>query len=204
MPRMPLERVWPDPPPIYASIAGEPSAVLAEFPMPTAPLGYFFDTRYLYFSTFHWHPHRQRQQRLLPEVVRRADRARAGLPVRCGRRVPADPRRRLRRGARRVLSNPAKFAAHRGDARRAAGHAAGRGRAVGRQRVAALPAATVAGLRLRAQALRARSQEPRAAEPESVLDAGNERPDLRDVHLLDRDGLEIGLRRGTRSDRDPT
>jgi hypothetical protein len=56
MPRMPLERVWRSPPPIYASIAGEPSAVLAEFPMPTAPIGYFFDTRYLYFSTFHWHP----------------------------------------------------------------------------------------------------------------------------------------------------
>jgi hypothetical protein len=56
MPRMPLEPVWPAPPPIYASISGEPSAVLAEFPMPTAAVGYFFDTRYLYFSTFHWHP----------------------------------------------------------------------------------------------------------------------------------------------------
>jgi hypothetical protein len=56
MPRMPLERVWRTPPPIYAAIAGEPAAVLAEFPMPTAPIGYFFDTRYLYFSTFHWHP----------------------------------------------------------------------------------------------------------------------------------------------------
>jgi hypothetical protein len=56
MPRMPLERVWKSPPPIYASLAGEPNAVLAEFPMPTAPIAYFFDTRYLYFSTFHWHP----------------------------------------------------------------------------------------------------------------------------------------------------
>jgi hypothetical protein len=56
MPRMPLERVWPAPPPVYASISGEPTAVVAEFPMPTAPIGYFFDTRYLYFSTFHWHP----------------------------------------------------------------------------------------------------------------------------------------------------
>ena len=56
MPRTPLERVWRNPPPIYASISGEPNAVLAEFPMPTAPLDYFFDTRYLYFSTFHWHP----------------------------------------------------------------------------------------------------------------------------------------------------
>jgi hypothetical protein len=55
MPRMPLERVWRTPPPIYAAIAGEPAAVLAEFPMPTAPIGYFFDTRYMYFSTFHWH-----------------------------------------------------------------------------------------------------------------------------------------------------
>jgi hypothetical protein len=55
-PRMPLERVWKTPPPIYASIAGEPSAVLAEMPMATAPVEYFFDTRYLYFSTFHWHP----------------------------------------------------------------------------------------------------------------------------------------------------
>jgi len=56
MPRMPLERIWREPPPVYESIRGEPSAVLAEFPMPTAPIGYFFDTRYLYFSTFHWHP----------------------------------------------------------------------------------------------------------------------------------------------------
>jgi hypothetical protein len=55
IPRMPLERVWQAPPPVYASLADEPSAVLAEFPMPTAPVGYFFDTRYLYFSTFHWH-----------------------------------------------------------------------------------------------------------------------------------------------------
>jgi hypothetical protein len=56
MPRMPLEHVWTNPPPIYGSIASEPTAVLAEFPMPTVPVGYFFDTRYLYFSTFHWHP----------------------------------------------------------------------------------------------------------------------------------------------------
>jgi hypothetical protein len=56
MPRMPLERVWSTPPPVYAAIADQPSAVLAEFPMPTAPLAYYFDTRYLYFSTFHWHP----------------------------------------------------------------------------------------------------------------------------------------------------
>jgi hypothetical protein len=56
MPRTPLARVWPAPPPIYASISGEPTAVLAEFPMPTAPVGYFFEARFLYFSTFHWHP----------------------------------------------------------------------------------------------------------------------------------------------------
>jgi hypothetical protein len=56
LPRTPLERVWRNPPAIYGAIAGEPSAVLAEFPTPTSPLDYFFDTRYLYFSIFHWHP----------------------------------------------------------------------------------------------------------------------------------------------------
>jgi hypothetical protein len=56
LPRMPLERVWDAPPPIYQTIAHEPKAVIAEFPMPTEPIGYFLDTRYLYFSTFHWHP----------------------------------------------------------------------------------------------------------------------------------------------------
>jgi len=56
IPRMPIEPVWRHPPPVYAAIAGEPSAVLAEFPMPTTPLDYYFDARYLYFSTFHWHP----------------------------------------------------------------------------------------------------------------------------------------------------
>jgi hypothetical protein len=56
MPRMPLERVWPDPPPVYAGIDGEPSAVVAELPMLTGPRAYAFDARYMYFSTFHWHP----------------------------------------------------------------------------------------------------------------------------------------------------
>ena len=56
MPRMPLAHVWREPPAIYASISGEPSAVLAEFPIRPPPEGYYFDARYLYFSTFHWHP----------------------------------------------------------------------------------------------------------------------------------------------------
>jgi len=56
IPRMPLEHVWREPPAIYAGMAGQPSAVLAEFPMPPNPDYYFYDTRYLYFSTFHWHP----------------------------------------------------------------------------------------------------------------------------------------------------
>lgn len=56
MPRMSLARVWREPPAIYASISGEPSAVLAEFPIRPPPEAYYFDARYLYFSTFHWHP----------------------------------------------------------------------------------------------------------------------------------------------------
>jgi hypothetical protein len=55
LPQMPLERVWPEPPAIYASIAyADPPAVLAEFPMPRDFYQSDFDTRYLYFSTFHW------------------------------------------------------------------------------------------------------------------------------------------------------
>jgi len=54
-PRIELEPVWLQPPDIYASIENEPDAVLAEFPMPRDALESAFDTRYLYFSTFHWH-----------------------------------------------------------------------------------------------------------------------------------------------------
>jgi hypothetical protein len=55
LPTLPLQRVWDEPPAIYASIAGaEPPAVLAEFPMPSDIYRSDFDARYLYFSTFHW------------------------------------------------------------------------------------------------------------------------------------------------------
>ena len=55
VPRMPLEPAWPEPPAIYASIAGkQPPAVLAELPMPRDIYRSDFDARYLYFSTFHW------------------------------------------------------------------------------------------------------------------------------------------------------
>lgn len=55
VPIMPLERVWLEPPAIYASIARkQPPVVLAEFPMPGDIYGSAFDARYLYFSTFHW------------------------------------------------------------------------------------------------------------------------------------------------------
>jgi hypothetical protein len=55
IPFMPLERVWPEPPAIYATIAGrQPPTVLAEFPMPRDIYRSDFDARYLYFSTFHW------------------------------------------------------------------------------------------------------------------------------------------------------
>jgi hypothetical protein len=55
VPALGLQRVWDAPPPIYASIAGrEPPVVLAEFPMPRDVFRSDFDTRYLYFSSFHW------------------------------------------------------------------------------------------------------------------------------------------------------
>lgn len=53
-PRLQLETVWHQPPPIYGSLPTAPPAVLAEFPMPTDWTNYYIDARYLYFSTFHW------------------------------------------------------------------------------------------------------------------------------------------------------
>lgn len=55
LPNITLERVWPAPPGIYAAIADDPDAVLAEFPMPANNDVSWSDTRYMYFSTFHWH-----------------------------------------------------------------------------------------------------------------------------------------------------
>ena len=50
-PRLRLEKVWPEPPPIYASIG--PDAVLAEFPFP-APEDSPRNMPYMYFSVWHW------------------------------------------------------------------------------------------------------------------------------------------------------
>jgi hypothetical protein len=54
LPQMRLEPVWPAPPPIYSSLANDTPAVLAEFPMPPEGIKSWFDTRYMYFSTWHW------------------------------------------------------------------------------------------------------------------------------------------------------
>ena len=132
----------PAPPPIYASIASEPSAVLAEFPMPTAPLAYFFDTGYSVLLDVPLAPDRQRQQRLLSEILRRADRTRARLPVRRGDRVLEKPRRRLLHRARRV-PRPREIPEHRRHPRHETRHPPGRRCPLGRQRVAAVPASPV-------------------------------------------------------------
>jgi len=49
-----LEPVWAEPPAIYAALAARPTAVLAEFPTPEQTGDAGLDTRYMYFSTFHW------------------------------------------------------------------------------------------------------------------------------------------------------
>jgi hypothetical protein len=54
LPRMRLEPVWPEPPPIYAALPGGSRVVLAEFPMPVEDTKTWFDARYMYFSTWHW------------------------------------------------------------------------------------------------------------------------------------------------------
>jgi hypothetical protein len=53
-PRLRLEPVWPEPPPIYGSLSSGPPVVLAEHPMPKDGTTSWFDTRYMYFSTWHW------------------------------------------------------------------------------------------------------------------------------------------------------
>jgi hypothetical protein len=52
-PRLELQPVWRTPPPIYEPLASVPQAVLAEFPMGDSTA---FNTPYLYFSLWHWHP----------------------------------------------------------------------------------------------------------------------------------------------------
>jgi hypothetical protein len=54
LPDLELVRPWRQPPPIYASLAGRPPSVLAEFPMPETGGDASVEFAYLYFSTFHW------------------------------------------------------------------------------------------------------------------------------------------------------
>jgi hypothetical protein len=51
-PSIEFESIWKKPPSVYDRI--EPSAVIAEFPTASDETIGWFDTRYLYFSTFHW------------------------------------------------------------------------------------------------------------------------------------------------------
>jgi hypothetical protein len=51
-PSLRMESIWPTSPPAYDRL--EPSAVIAEFPTPSNDTIAWYDTRYMYFSTFHW------------------------------------------------------------------------------------------------------------------------------------------------------
>ena len=51
-PNLSLQPVWPEPPPIYANLNTQ-QTVLAEFPIPYDPLGFAFNTSYMYFSLWH-------------------------------------------------------------------------------------------------------------------------------------------------------
>jgi hypothetical protein len=52
-PNLVLEPVWRDPPTVYEAIDRKP-AVLFEWPLPRDWQEFWFDTRYEYFSVFHW------------------------------------------------------------------------------------------------------------------------------------------------------
>jgi hypothetical protein len=53
-PLLPLERLWPEPPPVYSWIANPRRTVLAEFPMSSTIGMRFADTPQMYFSLWHW------------------------------------------------------------------------------------------------------------------------------------------------------
>jgi len=55
LPNIALVRVWRQPPAIYDALANQPDAVVAEMPMPSRTGIPWSDTRYEYFSTFHWY-----------------------------------------------------------------------------------------------------------------------------------------------------
>ena len=102
---------------------------------------YFFDTRYLYFSTFHWHPIVNGNSGYFPKSYEELTERE--------RDFPSDSAVEYLRtrgvdyvAVHGAFIDPEKFRADRDGARRAAGHAAGGGRALGRQRVEAVSAST--------------------------------------------------------------
>jgi len=48
-----LRSIWHEPSPVYAALAGQPDAVLLEFPFIAPDVA--LEPVYMYFSTFHWH-----------------------------------------------------------------------------------------------------------------------------------------------------
>jgi hypothetical protein len=55
-PRLELMAVWPEPPPIYAPLAGRTDVVLAEFPFEQHRPLVTNEIPFLYFSIWHWQP----------------------------------------------------------------------------------------------------------------------------------------------------
>jgi hypothetical protein len=53
-PKLRLEPVWREPPPIYGLVAGVPNVVLAEFPFGGNPRAFTSNVPFMYFSIWHW------------------------------------------------------------------------------------------------------------------------------------------------------
>jgi hypothetical protein len=53
-PLLRLEPVWSEPPAVYGPVAGNTSAVLAEFPIGGNPRGFTPNVPFMYFSLWHW------------------------------------------------------------------------------------------------------------------------------------------------------
>ena len=77
-PVLDLRPVWPEPPPVYGALSGARHVVLAEFPIED---DFVANTRYMYFSVWHWSPMVNGYSGYMPDSYDRFARSVRGFPA---------------------------------------------------------------------------------------------------------------------------
>jgi hypothetical protein len=77
-PVLDLRPVWPEPPPVYGALAGARHVVLAEFPIED---DFVANTRYMYFSVWHWSSMVNGYSGYMPDSYDRFARSVRGFPA---------------------------------------------------------------------------------------------------------------------------